>query len=255
AAPATPASTPRAAGQFGAARVLVVDNDPSALAATAALLVHGLADFALDTREGLLVLGALLGLAAGSGVPEAPAGRGLAAATLAAVLLAAGALWHTQARPGFAQQRLEAAQDAFAYGNDAGEALEQIGQALEWQPNDPALWERRAAYRLAMRDAGALGDLRRAIELSPASAGLRDALAQALLAARQPRAAADAAREAVELHPLDAGHRLTLAEALLALDDREGARSELESAGKLQRNRAEQFRLDTLTAALAGGGA
>jgi Na+/proline symporter/signal transduction histidine kinase/CheY-like chemotaxis protein len=38
ATPATPAPTPRAAGQFGAARVLVVDNDPAALTATAALL-------------------------------------------------------------------------------------------------------------------------------------------------------------------------------------------------------------------------
>jgi Na+/proline symporter/signal transduction histidine kinase/CheY-like chemotaxis protein len=38
ATPATPAPPSRAAGQFGPARVLVVDNDPAALTATAALL-------------------------------------------------------------------------------------------------------------------------------------------------------------------------------------------------------------------------
>jgi tetratricopeptide (TPR) repeat protein len=181
-----------------------------------ALLAHSMVDYTLSTREGMILLGIVLGMAPEPGapvsreaalrMPGAIAAVGLLLFLMVNVPSARGAALERQARESYedpevsrsellamvkAGQRIEP--DRVAFAEIEARLLESAGS-----PDAPAAW-------------------RSAIALAPHSASLHESLGLALLAKGATDEGLAELRAAVALHPLDAAHRMTLADVLLRL--------------------------------------
>lgn len=235
-------------GALAAAR----DGDGARACHTAALgggaltlLAHGLLDYTLETREGMLLLGVLLG----AGAAGAPGGsgtlRGGARALLCATAIAAFAILHV--RPVMHEIHVENAAAVLSAGGDSPVEVRQwLGDAFDGWPGDPRGAAFRARYAMSLGDAGAAALFERAAELNPWSASAQEELAYARLGLGDREGALAAISRANELHPLDPTHWLSRAEIEGAAGNAEGARAALARARGLPRNPQEETRLRAL---------
>ncbi len=213
-------------------------------AALGTLLAHGLVDYTLETREGMLLLGALLGLLAGSG-PQVPHSglRGGGLALFAGALAASVPLHFSPARH---ELRVENAATALAEGDPPAEMQKWLGDAFDAWPDDPRGPAFRGRLAMALGDGAAVGHFERAAELNPWSASAQEELAFARLRFGDGPGALAAIRKGNELHPLDPMHWLSRAEIEFALGDAAAAREGLARARGLARNPQEEARLRAL---------
>lgn len=219
------------------------------LAAGMTLLLHGLVDFSLSMREGMLNIGMLFGTLVGLHTRDAaqwhakPVSIPIArvVAILSAPVAIAVALWFVQVRPGLADHHARIAQEKFEEKSPITDILTHADRAIEWQPGRASLFQQRAMYRRAAQMPGVREDLLRAAELAPHSAAVQEALAWHLLETGDPAGAILHSTRATELHPLDPTHWMAKARIHWTLNQPEEARAALAEAGKRKRlNRMEE---------------
>lgn len=185
-------------------------------AAAVALLAHSMVDYTLSTREGMIVLGIVLGMAPVTGaaasremalrLPGAIAVVGLLVFLMENVPSARAAALESLAR--------EAYEDPQVSRNELL-AMVRAGQRIE--PDRVAFAEMEARLLESAGDPRASAAWRAAIALAPHSASLHESLGLALLAEGDTEGGLAELREAIARHPLDAAHRMTLADVLLRL--------------------------------------
>jgi tetratricopeptide (TPR) repeat protein len=136
------------------------------------------------------------GKAGSSGQEETPAARQLRRARAAA--------------------EKERGNDAFKDGRHA-EAARHFSRAIELDPSDAVFWSNRAAARAALGEhEGALVDARKAAELKPGWHKAHARVGAALEALSCPDEAEEAYRRALDLEPADAGLRQSVERAAAA---------------------------------------
>lgn len=221
-------------------------------AAALTLILHGLVDYTLETREGLLLLGALLGIAAGSAMPSADSADAaevpswVRAARLGAIGAIAFALYSAHFMPMMQANRIQLIADMFAAGEKPQLIVEEATTGLGISPHDPRLLDARGRARLALGDARGQEDLLAALAANPLSASMHESLALTMWSAGNPAEALKLVTQATSLHPLDPSHWLTRAELQWDMADKEGARESLAKATALMRNMDEELRMQKL---------
>ncbi len=222
-------------------------------AAALTLILHGLVDYTLETREGFLLLGTLLGVASGCAIqlPESDntdVPSWMRAARLGAFAAMAAALYSAHFMPMMQANRIQLIADMFAAGEKPQLIIEEATTGLGISPNDPRLLDARARARLALGDPRAAEDQLAALAANPLSASMHESLAMTMWSAGNHAEALKLIAQATALHPLDPSHWLTRAELSWNSGDKEGARDSLAKAAALMRSMEEETRLQQLRA-------
>jgi len=217
------------------------------------LILHGLVDYTLETREGLLLLGAMLGVAAGCAIqpPEADIADvpvWVRVVRLAGFAAMAWALYSAHFVPMMQANRLHLISDMFAAGEKPQLVIEEATVGLGISPKDPRLLDARAKARFLIGDPLAKEDLIAALEANPTSASMHEALARVEFSEGNHADALKIILRATELHPLDPSHWLTRAELSWKSGEKDAARDSLAKAAALMRSMDEERKLQELRA-------
>lgn len=225
-------------------RFLHGESDPVLLAVTAAtgaMLLHGLVDYTLSTYEGALLLALLL--ASLHRAPHPPPARAGEVSALVAIPAAIGAgllLWYVHVRPALSEYESIAARYSWEDRAEPIETLRHWDRAIEWQYDNPRMWEARGRFLMAHRHEEATNSLRVAASLAPESASIQEALAYSTMQDGDTSASLSHALHATALHPLDGMHWMSLAEIAAQAGDPQLARSALERANRTRLFNSEE---------------